>query len=329
MEPNREDADFSTGGEAVGLDLQGQDVGTDRGSVLDGPSRVDAPEVPPYEAGSAADLFEAKGPLGDASPDARALPDGYVRMEDRLEDTTWGAPEDDAWYWLFQGYGTGTCGATSVAMVIADMLDTPLASNQEVVDQAVALGVLHYDPSNPQWQTWGGWSGMTTTGVEALLESYGVGATVYGGAHVGHLASYLEAGQPAIVMVDGEEIWQGADDDATDSGQAPNHFVQVIGVDYVEQVVYLNDPAIENGAGLAVPMSLFEDAWQDSGNAVIMTDRPLESAVPVGAGAVRGDPGATPGSAGLPEPNGRGTVLLGFTLCAVEGTWMVPDRSRR
>jgi uncharacterized protein YvpB len=325
VESDREDAGSPTGGEAVGLDLRGEDVDTERDSLLDGPHPADAPEVSTYEAGSPADPYAGSGTPGDVSPDARALPDGYVSTT----DTTWGAPEDDAWYWLFQGYGTGTCGATSVAMVIADMLETPFASNQEVVDQAVALGVLQYDPGNPQWQTWGGWSGMTTTGVEALLESYGVGATVYGGAHVGHLASYLEAGQPAIVMVDGEEIWQGADDDATDSGQAPNHFVQVIGVDYVEQVVYLNDPAIENGAGLAVPMSLFEDAWEDSGNAVIMTDRPLESAVPVGAGAVRGDPGATPGSAGLPEPNGRGTVLLGFTLCAVEGTWMVPDRSRR
>ena len=326
MEPDRDQPDLASGGsDSAGLDLRLPHPDADLGfgardsSVLD--TLGDAPEVIAPAPGPDGDT----SPLAGATPDTEAIPDGYLRAA----DTTWGAPEDDAWYWLFQGYGTGTCGATSVAMVIADMMNMPLGSNQQVVEQAVTLGLLQYDPSNPDWQKWGGWSGMTTSNVEALLESYGVASTSYTGANVGHLASYLEAGHPIVVMVDGEEIWYGGDDDATDWGQAPNHFVQVVGVDYVQQVVYLNDPAIENGAGLAVSMSLFEDAWGDAGNTMIMTDQPLESAVPVGAGAVRGESATTPASAGLPEPDGSGTLLLGFTLHASGGTWIVPDRARR
>jgi hypothetical protein len=165
---------------------------------------------------------------------------------------------------------------------------------------------------------------MTTSGVEGLLEHYGIGATVYSGAGVDHLASYLEAGHSIVLMVDGEEVWYG-DDDATDAGQDPNHFVQVTGVDYVQQIVYLNDPAVEHGAGLAVPMSLFQDAWADAGNTIVMTDQPLENPAPVGAGSVTGDPGRTSAAVDLPEPDGYGTILLAFTLHAIGGTWIVPQ----
>jgi hypothetical protein len=200
---------------------------------------------------------------------AARLAEGWQQV-----DTVAGDPSDDAVYWLFQGYGTGTCGATSVGMIVSDILGVPAGSNQEVVDRALQLGLIAYDPTNPAWANWGGWSGMTAAQVEALIESYGVSASQYTGT-VEILAQYLDAGHSIVAFIDSSELQTGNDDAL---GVRADHYVEVTGVDLVNGIVYLNDPGQPSGAGMAVDLWTFADAWQDSGSVMITTDFALEAA---------------------------------------------------
>jgi hypothetical protein len=77
--------------------------------------------------------------------------------------------------------------------------------------------------------------------------------------------------------VDSSEIWEGGDgwlDEPLDNlgimpGSSPDHCVEVIGIDKSDPahpMVILNDPGHPDGAGMMVPMDVFEDAWADSGH---------------------------------------------------------------
>jgi uncharacterized protein YvpB len=279
----------------------------------------DDPEDP--AAGGVGGYFDSYG-----LPEGIAVPEAFGGWS--VVDTVSGDPSDDAVYWLYQGAGTGTCGATSVAMALADIIDMPLGSNQEVVNTALQYDLIDYDPSNPNWQAWGGWSGMSADQVEALFEVYGVSATQYTGT-VQNLADMLEAGQSIVAFVDSSELQQGIDDDATSVRQ--DHFVEVVGVDLVNGLVYVNDSAITNGAGFAVSLSVFEDAWADSGSHMIVTDSTTEA-----------DEQATPQPQVEPvvepltfetipaydqsvvRPGQPGFTVLPFTLEYQAGVWLEP-----
>jgi hypothetical protein len=53
-----------------------------------------------------------------------------------------------------------------------------------------------------------------------------------------------------------------------------NHMLVVTGVDRAQGLVYLNDPGTDEGGQWAVPLTIFQDAWADGNNEMLVTDQP-------------------------------------------------------
>jgi hypothetical protein len=114
-----------------------------------------------------------------------------------------------------------------------------------------------------------------------LLKDYGVNAAYVAGttatasgapgSGMGVLEQDLASGDKVIASVDGPEIWTAAGDptDVTDTHTA-DHAVVVTGVDTTTGMVYLNDSGVPDGAGEAVPIAAFEQAWGTSGDAMVV-----------------------------------------------------------
>jgi hypothetical protein len=159
-------------------------------------------------------------------------------------------------------------------MVLADVLDDPMVSNEVVLARALDLGLITYDPAldgDVATDSAGDWSGMDTAAMMQLCESFGLDVSASYG-DVGHLVEALESGRAVMVGLDAHEIWSGEDDDAGDQGSDDNHAVVVTGIDVANGLVYLNDPGTPDGQGSVIPLAQFEDAWADSGNDMIVTD---------------------------------------------------------
>lgn len=308
--------------DSVVEDLSGREGGLDEPT----PAPDDAVRLLAGEGGGGVDGgdqcgLDGPGPTGGET--LGATPTAFTVEGWEPVDTVFGDPGDDATYWLFQGYGTGTCGPTSVAMIISDVIDMPLVDNSAVVQQALNMGLIQYDPSNPAWANWGGWSGMTAAETEALFESFGISASSYQNNTINTLADYVEADRSVLLLVDSSELWYGANDDATGAGA--DHWVQITGVDLVNGVVYLNDPARTDGAGVAVPTSVFMDAWADANNLMITTDAPTEFEGLVTSGdelyAAR-PPGDEPADPDTLDGAPGTLVLLPFTFHAGDGAFL-------
>jgi len=186
-----------------------------------------------------------------------------------------GSPAADMEYWLYQGDGQGTCAPTAVAMMLADVVGVPVESSDDVVDRALALQLISRDPVS------GEWSGMDAEQTAQLAESYGLDVSVRHG-EIEDLEAYLAAGHAIIAGVDADEIWSPGDDDLLDNGAGQDHALVVTGIDMENQLVYLNDSGKPDGRGEVIPLSQFEDAWADSGNTMVVTDKTeTDSAVDV------------------------------------------------
>ncbi|SNS69184.1 Peptidase_C39 like family protein [Geodermatophilus pulveris] len=184
-----------------------------------------------------------------------------------------GEPAEDAEYWLYQGDGQGTCAPTAVAMVIADVLDDPLVTNEVVLQRALELGLITHDPAadgDAGTDSAGDWSGIDNTGMMVLCEEFGLDVSSSFG-DTNQLIDSLDSGRAVMVGLDAHEIWYG-EDDAGDQGYDDNHAVVVTGIDLTNGLVYLNDPGTPEGRGAVVPLAQFEDAWADAANQMIFTD---------------------------------------------------------
>ncbi|MGY1829741.1 C39 family peptidase [Geodermatophilus sp. SYSU D01180] len=294
----------------------------------------------------------ADAPVPDTELDTGTVPPGFADVDGAdlgfidpatvIVDPTAvvaGDPAEDAEFWLYQGDGQGTCAPTAVAMVIADVLDSPMVTNDVVLDRALQLGLIEYDPAmdgEPGIDSADDWSGMDTADMMRLCESFGLDVSASFG-DTGHLVEALDAGRAVMVGLDAHEIWSSVDDDTTDQGVDDNHAVVVTGIDLTNGLVYLNDPGAPDGQGAVLPLAQFEDAWADSGNDMIVTDFTEDQAAvtvdldgllpdrdppfmgeetPLGAAAVEpGEPPAQPPRPLLPE-DATGLVLLPFTFVA-------------
>jgi hypothetical protein len=185
-----------------------------------------------------------------------------------------GTPGTDEQYWLYQG-NAGTCAPTSVAMVIADITGVPLPSNESVVERALDLGLISFEEGADVDQAW---SGMTDSEIIKLIESYGVDVTLTHDNTLDDLTAALDEGHAVMVGVDADEVWYGTEDDASDGGHGVDHELVVTGVDTENGLVYLNDPALPDGAGVVVPLEQFMDAWADDNYGMITTDLPEDAA---------------------------------------------------
>jgi hypothetical protein len=117
--------------------------------------------------------------------------------------------------------------------------------------------------------------GATGDGMGSLLQAFGLPVERTEGEGFDDLVGRLERGEQIMVGVNSATLWRGASDvldgDVLVEGR-PDHAVQVIGVaglDSPEPVVVLNDPGVDDGRGMMVPLNQFLSAWEASDNLLI------------------------------------------------------------
>jgi hypothetical protein len=118
--------------------------------------------------------------------------------------------------------------------------------------------------------------GLTVEGALEVLEASGVPASIIYQGSVSDLAGYLEAGHGIMVFIDSGEVWEGE----ADEDNAPDHMAIVAGIDTERGVVLLSDPGTPTGNLEEVPIEVFQDAWADSDDAMIVADEPAPTHVP-------------------------------------------------
>ena len=171
-----------------------------------------------------------------------------------------GDPTGDAEHWFVQAQN-GFCVPASVAQIVAEYTGQDFADEEHFVERTNELGLFVYDSE--------GIPGMTANGALELLESYGVPAELTVGS-VDTLAQSLEDGRRVMLFVDSGEIWYG--EDVEDN--AADHAITVTGIDYERGVVIISDTGDPNGNMNELSIADFEDAWADSGYAMVQCDEP-------------------------------------------------------
>ncbi len=152
--------------------------------------------------------------------------------------------------------GPNDCLPTSVAMVLSEATGTTIPQ-ADLVDLAEGLGLLGPD-------------GMSLEGGVQLLDHYGVDAEVQTGS-LDDLRTLLDQGTPVIIGLDADDLY-GTGDQPFSDDIVSGHAVVITGIDDEAGLVYLNDPGFPDGAGVAVSLDDFEDAWVDGGNSMIVAD---------------------------------------------------------
>lgn len=165
-----------------------------------------------------------------------------------------GQPAADIDYHQVQP-GAYDCAPTSVAMILSELTGQPVDA-ASVVDTAWDLGLMHEN-------------GMAPTEIEALMESYGVDAALEQGS-MDDLRTALEDGRQVIIALDSDDLY-GAGDAPFADDMVSGHAVVITGIDDETGMVYINDPGFPDGAGVAIPIEQFEDAWGDFDNQMIVT----------------------------------------------------------
>ncbi|MCJ0907102.1 C39 family peptidase [Rhodococcus sp. ARC_M6] len=177
------------------------------------------------------------------------------------EDGTYGTPTAWTGDWFYQEVD-GYCGPSSVAQVVSEYTGLDISDPQQLVDRALELGLFaNGDPSQ----------GMTSANMEILMEDQGVPCHLEPGSMSG-LEEKLSDGYGVIAMVDSGEIWYPGEETTEDN--TADHAVVVVGIDTERGVVILSDPGHPDGNQSEVPISVFEDAWADSGHEMLVADAP-------------------------------------------------------
>src|SRR5690606_26684941 len=98
-------------------------------------------------------------------------------------------------------------------------------------------------------------------------------------------------GDPIIVGIDSADVYNGGGG-PFDPGMEAGHAVVITGIDDGPPgMVYINDPGFPDGAGVAIEMDMFIDAWEDSDNTMVIAEVGADSANAT-VGAVAGEPAA-------------------------------------
>jgi hypothetical protein len=167
-----------------------------------------------------------------------------------------GDPEESMESWHLQETDS-SCAVAAQEFVLEDLLDREFTES-ELRDFASQNG-------------WYSENGTPMEDVGNILEAFGLNVEKHQGGTVQDIQNCLENGGNVIVGVDADEIWYG-DNDTYGPGDDANHALEVIGIDYSnpdQPMVILNDSGNPNGCGSMVPLDLFMDAWEDSGNFMV------------------------------------------------------------
>ena len=175
-----------------------------------------------------------------------------------------GTPDYDTQYWQPQTTEF-TCAVQSQRGII-----------EAFTGQEVSEAQLVYDATINGWLTSGG---MSPHDVGNLLEHYGIPCHTGTDASIEDLMSELAQGHKVIVGLDAGEIWKQDSPLQDFFHQSADHAIWVTGVnmsDPAHPMVIVNDSGDSAGAGKAYDLSLFKDAWEDSGFFYVATDNAPE-----------------------------------------------------
>lgn len=170
-----------------------------------------------------------------------------------------GNPDAKLPFFVFQG-DAQTCVLMATTMVIGQLTGVMPDPQQIIYEALTTPSTVKPGPMfNPK-------TGTNSADVLALLEKHGIAAvsTQYskGQADLAwdNLKQTLIDGNSVIAIVKAQILWGRGTPDMAFTG---DHDVTVLGIDTVNNIVYLNDSAWESdkGQGMAVPMDLFMKAW--------------------------------------------------------------------
>jgi hypothetical protein len=234
------------------------------------------------------------------------------------------------------------CAEASVADVINEtghgpVTDEDIANEAQNDSSSVHPGPI-YDPAK----------GTVLADAPALLAAHGVQAVyaddqtaAQGGpaTNMDALQQQLSTGHHVLVGVDGEKIWDaiGVPHSHPDSND-PDHVVEVTGVDTDKGVVYLNDTGNADpsspvsGAGEAVDIKVFENAWASADHAMVATTDADPAAVTLAPHAVPGPicpaPHVDPFAPITDHPAETAAVVAGIGVAAVGASALATKESR-
>ena len=157
---------------------------------------------------------------------------------------------------------TNRCVLMATAMVIGQLLGADKMPTAEAITNEAATtpssvtpGAMIYDPVNDTY--------VKYADALQLLENHGITAisTQYskgqGGLAYDNVKAALIAGESVIVTVNANIAWGRA---APGDAVTANHAITVLGIDTVNDIVYVNDSAFSR-PGIAMKRSLFMSAW--------------------------------------------------------------------
>ncbi len=233
---------------------------------IDGDGEIDA-SAADTDGDGELDQFEENAPSEtdtatalDANDEAagESVEDGATVAID--SDAIHGDPMAEIPYHQAQA-GNNDCLPTSVSMVLSEITGAEVPAS-EVVDLANERGLLSE-------------AGMTMDEGLQLLDHWGVKGEVQTGSLDG-LRTMLDAGTPVIIGLDSNDLYGAGDAPFADDLQA-GHAVVITGIDDEAGLVYINDPGFPDGAGVAIPIDQFEDAWADAGHTMIVAEVPASA----------------------------------------------------
>lgn len=204
---------------------------------------------------------------GDVEPDVDTpVGESEDEMPGAVEDTGIHGDISDGVDAALTQSETGLCVPASAAMAVT-ILTGEETSEAEAVSAAVDLGLLDGEP--------GDWEGMTAGEAVTLLEDMGVDAHLETG-DIDDLRTHLDEGDAVILSVDAEELWGEGEGDTT-----ADHAVVLVAIDDERGVAVVDDPGVPGGQGMEIPLEDLEDAWEDSGNEMVVAE-PESDSVPSG-----------------------------------------------
>lgn len=249
--------DAETGAQHMGIDIDGDGRFDTMISDFDGDGEIDLvtqdtdgdgqldTELDPETGEPIGEPFIVD-PTGSDPTDPTLSPD---------DDSVHGEPMAEIEYHQAQ-VGPNDCLPTSVAMVLTEITGTEVPQG-DIVDLANELGLL-------------GPTGMTLEGGLQLLDHYGVEAEVQTGS-MDDLRTMLDEGTEVIIGLDADDLYGQGDAPFADD-LVSGHAVVITGIDDEAGLVYINDPGFPDGAGVAISIEAFEDAWQDADNSMIVVE---------------------------------------------------------
>jgi hypothetical protein len=173
-----------------------------------------------------------------------------------------GNPNEYEHYWFFQEHN-GYCVPSSVTQVIEAQSGHTIHSYNDVVQEAHALGIPV------------GAGGMTLQDAKEILAHFDVPSHVETPANpeqaINQLADYLHEGRSVILSVNASPIWYGSAT-ADNPDAAPDHALVVTAINTQTGEVTLSDPGSPTGNEEQVSLSTFMEAWNASGDQMLVTD---------------------------------------------------------